>query len=56
MQAVEEAMAKFSAMQPAGVAPSSATGLKEAEALLAAVEKSSLPAQAKYDVRSRTED
>ena len=48
--AVEDALVKFSAPHPERVAPALANGLQETNALLAAVEKSGLAAQAKYDV------
>ena len=48
--AVEDALMKFSAPHPERVAPALANGLQETNALLTAVEKSALPAQAKYDV------
>ena len=52
---VEQAIAKFSAVHPEQSAPSLAAGLKETEALLAAVEKSSLGADDKYNVRHELE-
>ncbi len=48
--AVEDALVKFSAPHPERVAPALANGLQETNALLAAVEKSGLAAQAKYDI------
>ncbi|QOY91324.1 PIG-L family deacetylase [Paludibaculum fermentans] len=48
--AVEEAMAKFSAVKPEATAPSLAAGLKDTVALIAAVEKSGLDAESKYNV------
>jgi hypothetical protein len=54
-RAVDEALAKFSAPHPEQVAPALADGLKATLRLQAAVEKSSLPADAKYDVRHELE-
>ena len=48
--AVEEAIAKFSAVEPARSAPALANGMKETIALIAAVEASGLSAESKYDV------
>lgn len=48
--AVEEAMAKFSAVKPEATAPSLAAGLKATVALIAEVEKSGLDADSKYNV------
>ena len=48
--AVEDSLVKFSAPHPERVAPALANGLQETNALLAAVRKSALPAQAKYDI------
>jgi LmbE family N-acetylglucosaminyl deacetylase len=53
--AVEEAISQFSAAQPEKSAPALAEGLKEASALLAELEKSSLSDDAKYDVRHELE-
>jgi len=50
-RAVEEAMAKFSAVKPEETAPALAAGLKQTLALLDQVEKSSLSAEAKYNIR-----
>ena len=49
--AVEEATAKFSAPEPERSATALAAGLKETTALLAAIEKSSLTADSKYDLK-----
>ena len=49
--AVEEAIAKFSAPDPERSAPALAAGLKETAALLAAIEKSALTADSKYDLK-----
>lgn len=53
--AVEEAIAKFSAVQPDRSAPALARGLKETNTLLEALEKSSLSADAKYDIHHELE-
>lgn len=53
--AVEDAMAKFSATQPERTAPALAAGLKETVQLLDALDKSSLSAESKYDVRHELE-
>src|SRR5947209_9790728 len=53
--AVEEATAKFSAIQPETTAPALATGLKQTLALLDALAKSNLPERAKYDIRHELE-
>jgi LmbE family N-acetylglucosaminyl deacetylase len=47
---VEKAMAEFSAEKPAAIAPYLAKGKLRTEALIAEVEKSSLPKEAKYNV------
>ena len=47
---IEKAMEEFSAEKPAAIAPYLAKGKLRTEALIVAVEKSSLPAEAKYDV------
>jgi LmbE family N-acetylglucosaminyl deacetylase len=47
---VEKAIAEFSAEKPAGIAPYLAKGKLRTEALLGEVEKSSLSAEAKYNV------
>ncbi|MGJ5816273.1 PIG-L family deacetylase [Paludibaculum fermentans] len=48
--AVEDSIAKFSAVKPELVAPSLAAGLKATVALIEAVEKSGLDADSKYNV------
>ncbi|MBZ5619077.1 MAG: PIG-L family deacetylase [Acidobacteriia bacterium] len=48
--AVENAMANFSGTAPQHCAPALANGMKETLALISAVEKSSLPADSKYDL------
>jgi len=48
---VEEAMAKFSAVKPEETAPALGAGLRQTIALLDLVEKSSLSAEAKYNIR-----
>jgi LmbE family N-acetylglucosaminyl deacetylase len=48
--AVEEAIAKFSATKPEATAPALASGLKATLTLIAAVEKSELDAESKYNV------
>lgn len=53
--AVEDAMAKFSAGHPERTGPSLAAGMKETTALLEQVDKSNLPAEAKYDVHHELE-
>jgi len=53
--AVEEATQKYSAAQPDRTAAPLATGLRETIALLAEVEKSSLPPNEKFDVRHELE-
>ncbi len=47
---VEEAISKFSAVEPGRSAPALANGMKETIALIDAVEKSGLSADSKYDV------
>jgi LmbE family N-acetylglucosaminyl deacetylase len=54
-RSVQEAVAKFSASHPEQVAPPLASGLTRTLQLLDAIEKSSLPADAKYDVRHELE-
>ena len=49
--AVEDAIAKFSAVNPERTAPALAAGMKETMALIAAVEKSNLSADSKYDLK-----
>ena len=49
--AVEEALAKFSAAHPDLCAPALAQGMKETYALIAAIDKSNLPADSKYDLK-----
>ena len=53
--AVEDAQAKFSAPHPELSAPALAVGLKETLALLQALDRSTLSADAKYDVRHELE-
>ena len=48
--AVEDAISRFSAADPARSAPALATGMKETIALIGAVEKSNLSEQSKYDL------
>ena len=52
---VEDAISKFSATKPEATVPALAAGLKETIALLDAVEKSSLNAESKYDIRHELE-
>jgi len=49
-QAVEKAMADFNANRPHATVPALAAGLKATIRLLEAVEKSNLPADARYDI------
>jgi hypothetical protein len=49
--AVEEAIAKFNATRPEASAPALAAGLKETNALIGAVDQSSLSDESKYDIR-----
>ncbi|MFL6465192.1 MAG: PIG-L family deacetylase [Bryobacteraceae bacterium] len=53
--AVEDATAKFSAVQPEVTAPALAAGLKQTLATLDALTKSNLSERAKYDVRHELE-
>ncbi len=53
--AVEDAMAKFTAAQPERTAPALAAGLKETIQLLQALEQSNLSAESKYDIRRELE-
>ncbi len=53
--AIEDAIAKFSAVQPDRSAPALASGLKQTMALLDQVGRSSLAANAKYNVRHELE-
>jgi LmbE family N-acetylglucosaminyl deacetylase len=53
--AVEDAIAKFSAIQPDRTAPALAAGLRNTIALLAELDKSNLPASEKLDVRHELE-
>src|SRR5262249_28282647 len=52
---VEDAIAKFSSTRPERIAPQLAAGLNTTIALLDQLEKSSLPADAKYDIRHEVE-
>jgi LmbE family N-acetylglucosaminyl deacetylase len=54
-KSIREAVAKFSSTHPEQVAPSLAAGLTRTLQLLEAVERSKLPAQAKYDLRHELE-
>lgn len=53
--AVEDAIAKFSAGYPERTAPALAAGMKETIALLDQVDKSNLPADAKYNIHHELE-
>ncbi len=48
---VEDAIARFSAVNPELTAPALAAGMKETMALIAAVERSNLSADSKYDLK-----
>ncbi len=49
--AVEDAISKFSAVNPERTAPALASGMKETIALIAAVQQSNLSADSKYDLK-----
>ena len=53
--AVENAIAKFSSTQPERTAPPLVMGLKETMTLLEDLEKSSLPAESRYNIRHELE-
>lgn len=53
--AVEEAISKFSAADPSRTAPALASGLKETVSLLEALDRSSLSAESKYNIRHELE-